>query len=693
MMNHSQEQDNQREDWSPGTEDNYTIQEDGNSTINNYPPPPHDDHELGTVSVPLSNTSVYTQTRSSLNVNNQDSNTNAHHPQPHQAHPHSSPILTDPNTPVTRFGHAQTLRDQHYLTQLMNNNPELDESYVPPAAPMPPPPSARSQDTENSTPMARSGSGVGSTLSSITGLSGLGIGFGSGGIGGHHHGIHGRRRPCGLLCRHIHSNNNDTIDENHEHHHDNLHERLHDHLQHHDNHDHVADGEKSPSPFKIFRGRSNSVDDGRNGANDKPRLSDDNGVSPLAGDRRMRSPSPLTRTAPVVHETPTLDCVVASPTPIPGVPCTGIGTGIPVADLSKTKIGHDIEEGIEPNDDFHTRPTHRGPINFVRTIRNRRARKHHRSNDLMIADMMNKQTPNLAPGQDLAQNGEDMMLSDLVNDDSDQEEASEEAIEEELREQDYAGESSLTESEESTNTKLTAGSQKSPKKYEFFDKEFELGRVAIVLMHCWGYLVLFVLTLGIFSLFWGVYYRREHRFKNLSFLVIQDDPKIYQDLELPDVFSSTLMRAIQLPAVAPRAGWQPKFNYEFVRDPNQLPHVMREQIYNRHYWATIWVKPNSTVDYYNALKNGEQFNLTDVYHVMHDSGRQFLGESTFLTASMLALQSAILKLQPLTITQPMAKALNNAKLLPTAMQSNFIMPILFTKHDLTSEKQTSKPIL
>ncbi|GMG39857.1 unnamed protein product [Ambrosiozyma monospora] len=680
MMNDSQQQDNQRGDWSPGTNDNYTIQDDGNDTINNYPPS-HDDHEVGIVSVPISNTSLYTQTRSSLNVNNPHSNTNTPHPESHQSHPHSSPILTDSSTPpLTRFGHAQTLRDQHYLTQLLNNNPELNVSYVPSAAPMPPPPIARPQDPEN-TALMSSDSGVGSTLGSITGLSGLGIGFGGGGIGGHHH----RRRSRGLLCRN-NNNNYNTIDKHHGHH---------DLLHHRHNHNHVADSEKSPSPFKLFHSRSNSVDNRSNAANDKPRLSADIGVSPLAQERRMRSPSPLTRTAPLVDETPNLDCVIDAPTPINGVTFSGTGTRITGAGLDTTEDEYDVEEGIESNY-FHTPHSHIGPISRIRTINNRRARKrgkHHRSNKMMIADTMNKQTPNLAPGKDLAQNDEDMMLSDLVNDDSDQETTTEEEIEEELRRQDHGDESSLSQSEESTNTKLTATTQKSPKKYEFFDKEFELGRVAIVWMHCWGYLVLFVLTLGIFSLFWGAYYRREYRFKNLSFLVIQDDPKIYQDLELPDVFSATLMRAIQLPAVAPQAGWKSRFNYEFVRDPDQLPHVLREKIYNRHYWATIWVKPNSTVDYYKALENGEPFNLTDVYHVMYDSGRQFLGESTFLTASMLALQYAVLKLQPKTITQPLAKALNNTKLLPNAMKSTFIMPILFTKHDLTSEKLTTKPIV
>ncbi|GME90035.1 unnamed protein product [Ambrosiozyma monospora] len=113
---------------------------------------------------------------------------------------------------------------------------------------------------------------------------------------------------------------------------------------------------------------------------------------------------------------------------------------------------------------------------------------------------------------------------------------------------------------------------------------------------------------------------------------------------------------------------------------------MKEQIYHQHYWGAVWVKPNASIDYYSAIQAGETYNLSDAYHVMFETGRHYAAVNSILAKSITGLQTVILMLQPKLITGPIMKKLSSSSSsssISEATMANFIVPIMFTSHDLT----------
>ncbi|GME73363.1 unnamed protein product [Ambrosiozyma monospora] len=314
------------------------------------------------------------------------------------------------------------------------------------------------------------------------------------------------------------------------------------------------------------------------------------------------------------------------------------------------------------------------------------------SDSMEISETMNRQISHLAPGAAYNEVGEERILSDLI-DESDSEDSHEIEKISDVNlpiEQDDSIQKTVTVDDRAST--VCGNDTDANRKYGFFDKDFKIGRLKILQRYVTGYFILISILFCIFSLFWGCYYHRNHRFRHFTFLLLQDDPKVYEGTGVPDVFSHVLLEASKDSYVSEQAGWKPHYYTEFVSDPAQLSQEMRQHIYHRHDWGAVWVKPNSSFDYYNALQSGEQFNMSDVYQLVTETGRQLLGTSMFLPNAIDGLQARILELQPTDITFPMAKTLEPQQL-ENALGLNFLIPVMINHMDITPAKTSQDPAM
>ncbi|GME82924.1 unnamed protein product [Ambrosiozyma monospora] len=205
------------------------------------------------------------------------------------------------------------------------------------------------------------------------------------------------------------------------------------------------------------------------------------------------------------------------------------------------------------------------------------------------ASTMNEHPPALNSRNDYTEHHEDDdVLSMLVNDDDDDDDDSinEDGNNTRNNLNRTASNSSrltrkLTHALSRTETKV----KNEIKKFGYFDPDFKKGRLKIYGLAAYGYFVLFVLILGVFSFFWGSMYHREYRIKNFTFAVLRDDPSVYANLGIEDVFSNALTEATQVARIQAAGNWKLRYYTNYTNDPSKVYEVMKEQIYHQHYWV------------------------------------------------------------------------------------------------------------
>ncbi|GME82241.1 unnamed protein product [Ambrosiozyma monospora] len=179
-------------------------------------------------------------------------------------------------------------------------------------------------------------------------------------------------------------------------------------------------------------------------------------------------------------------------------------------------------------------------------------------------------------------------------------------------------------------------------KIGFFDPKFE--RIKVIFKFLRGYGFLISMLMGIFGLFWGSFYQRESRLVNLNCLVLLDDPQTYSSLPIDDYFSDVLKESVLSSNVSKLAGWKIEYYSDFIisnevneADPSSisasLDAILRRKVHHDHYWCAVYVTPNSTLNYYNAIhSSNDSFSLNNngVYHAIYETGRNYAGVGTYV---------------------------------------------------------------
>ncbi|KAL6452964.1 SNG1 Nitrosoguanidine resistance protein SNG1 [Candida maltosa Xu316] len=182
--------------------------------------------------------------------------------------------------------------------------------------------------------------------------------------------------------------------------------------------------------------------------------------------------------------------------------------------------------------------------------------------------------------------------------------------------------------------------QRVQSKYSFFNENVKSERMKLLKTFLTIYLIIAVGCLGVFSIYWGSMYRKDTRNRNLKMLVVLEDQEINN---IPPIFSQQMRQILETPEAKTLGGWD-IFNmteFQEIADKhnNTIDEEVIRQVHHQHYWSTIYIKQNSTYNIYQALKNGEEYNTTDLIYSYFETGRHLTNIGPYVVASVAAIQT------------------------------------------------------
>lgn len=177
-------------------------------------------------------------------------------------------------------------------------------------------------------------------------------------------------------------------------------------------------------------------------------------------------------------------------------------------------------------------------------------------------------------------------------------------------------------------------------RYSFFHENLRAQRKELSMKYLKIYLVMAIGCLGVFSIYWGSMYQRETRIENLKMLVVLEDEEING---IPPLFGNQLRDLLATPTARTLGDWKIYNTSEFEtiasKHNNAINEEVIRQIHHQNYWASIYVKQNSSYNIYNALANGNQYNVSDSVYCYYETGRHLTSVGPYVVASIDAIQT------------------------------------------------------
>lgn len=172
-------------------------------------------------------------------------------------------------------------------------------------------------------------------------------------------------------------------------------------------------------------------------------------------------------------------------------------------------------------------------------------------------------------------------------------------------------------------------------KLSFFNEKLKGNRKLLGFKFVTIYMIMGVFVLGVFSIYWGSFYERETRFKNLRMLVVIEDDTTINGVE--PVIGNTVRELLQTPAAKSYGKWLIQNNTEFnqlaASHGNTVYQEIQRQVHHQKYWSSIYVRANATANFYEAIVTGNTaYNVSDNSVVSYyETGRDIMGMSLYVT--------------------------------------------------------------
>ncbi|CAI5758523.1 unnamed protein product [Candida verbasci] len=186
--------------------------------------------------------------------------------------------------------------------------------------------------------------------------------------------------------------------------------------------------------------------------------------------------------------------------------------------------------------------------------------------------------------------------------------------------------------------------------YSFFHSKLSTHRRKLGLKFLFNYLVLSIGVLGVFSIYWGSMYGRLDRIKNLRMLVVIDDMDTIDNI--PPLFGDYLREVLQTDEAKIRGDWHIYNGTEFLEmarqhNGNNITQEIERQVHHQYYWSSIYVKPNATYNFFQALlQNNGDYNVSANSIVsIYETGRDFLNMNQYVTPSIQLIEKLFLTYQ------------------------------------------------
>lgn len=206
-------------------------------------------------------------------------------------------------------------------------------------------------------------------------------------------------------------------------------------------------------------------------------------------------------------------------------------------------------------------------------------------------------------------------------------------------------------------------------KYSFFNERLQKNRLRLYLKVGFIYILMSFLILAIFSIYWGSFYHRNTRLKNLNMLVVIEDDKTIDGVE--PFIGNTIKELVNSDMAKKYGKWhvfdQSEFQKQADKHDNNIEAEVLRQIHHQKYWSSIYVKPNATYNLYEAISNGDlSYNATNNTIVSHyETGRDFLSMNLYVTPSIRIIEQMWLAKQANV-------SVNMTKQLPSSSKSDIL---------------------
>ncbi|ODV78336.1 uncharacterized protein CANTADRAFT_53519 [Suhomyces tanzawaensis NRRL Y-17324] len=226
------------------------------------------------------------------------------------------------------------------------------------------------------------------------------------------------------------------------------------------------------------------------------------------------------------------------------------------------------------------------------------------------------------------------------------------------------------------------------KKFGFWDKDFHAERIKIVVTFAENYFWLIIGLLITLCIYWGAYYKRTTRYPNLDFAVIIADTDVGQ---LPAIVGPVVEAFFtQVPAVH-RLGTFHIWNHTRISDlaqshNNTISQEVYRQIHHQKYWAAFYVKPNATLEWFQALQaESTDFVPRSLMELVYETGRDYNAVNNYVSGVASRIVAAFDSFAPRTpLISSMLQSLSPEKrvsVLTNAPQLITSLPS-FVIHDL-----------
>lgn len=252
--------------------------------------------------------------------------------------------------------------------------------------------------------------------------------------------------------------------------------------------------------------------------------------------------------------------------------------------------------------------------------------------------------------------------------------------------QDYTGED--TQRNDNNGSRRPSVIERVQSQYSFFNEKLRENRKGLVLKFVLIYLIMSVGILSIFSIYWGSFYQRNSRLKNLNMLVVIEDDHTVDGIE--PVIGNTLRELIESDSAKAYGNWhiynQSEFQKKADKQHSDIESEVIRQVHHQNYWSSIYVKANASYNLYNAISNGDSsYNVTNnTILSYYETGRDFLSMNLYVTPSIKMVEQMWLKALP-NVTLELAQNLPSSQRSDVLSDSNSLAlvatPISFTYHD------------
>ncbi|RLV94190.1 Nitrosoguanidine resistance protein SNG1 [Spathaspora sp. JA1] len=179
-------------------------------------------------------------------------------------------------------------------------------------------------------------------------------------------------------------------------------------------------------------------------------------------------------------------------------------------------------------------------------------------------------------------------------------------------------------------------------RYSFFNENLNSQRKKLYIKFGLVYLIMAVGVLSIFSIYWGSMYGRDGRIKNLRMLVIIEDDHEIEGI--PPLFGDQIQQILQTDLAHEMGNWiiynSSEFNAIAEKHNNSVEQELQRQIHHQNYWSSIYVKPNATWNFYNALLTGTPgYNVSNSSIIsLYETGRDLINMVEYVVPSVQAIE-------------------------------------------------------